>query len=73
MHRRNETTKMHRRNETTKMHRRNETTKMHRRNEVVDMLDVGGCDLDYLLQGIGQLEKLFHLDLKNKKGLVQLP
>jgi hypothetical protein len=55
------------------MHRRNETTKMHRRNEVVDMLDVGGCDLDYLLQGIGQLEKLFHLDLKNKKGLVQLP
>ncbi len=28
-------------------------TKVHQKNEVVDMLDVGGCDLDYLLQRMG--------------------
>jgi hypothetical protein len=36
-------------------------------------LDVGGCDLDRLLQGMGQLEKLSHLIFKDNKRLVKLP
>ncbi len=46
---------------------------MHRGNEVIDKLDVGGCDLDCLPQGMGQLEKLSELDLSNNKRLVKLP
>ncbi len=36
-------------------------------------LDVGGCDLNCLLQGMGQLEKLCKLILKDTKRLVSLP
>jgi hypothetical protein len=36
-------------------------------------LDVGGCDLHCLLQGMGRLEKLSKLDLTNNKRLVKLP
>ncbi len=45
---------------------------MHRGNEVIDMPDVGECDLECLPQGMGRLEKLSHLDLSNKR-LVKLP
>jgi hypothetical protein len=43
-----------------------EPTKVHQRNEVIDMLDVGGCDLDCLLQEIGRLKKLYNLNLNNR-------
>ncbi len=46
---------------------------MHQINEVVSMLDVGGCDLDCLPQGMKQLEKLSRLDLIHNKGWVKLP
>ncbi len=36
-------------------------------------LDVGGRDLNCLPQGMGQLEKLSHLDLSNNKRLVKVP
>ncbi|CAM6045704.1 unnamed protein product, partial [Sphagnum compactum] len=36
-------------------------------------LDVGGCDLDCLPQGMGRLEKLSNLDLNNNNRLVKLP
>jgi Leucine-rich repeat (LRR) protein len=36
-------------------------------------LDVGGCDLDCLPQGMGQLEKLYQLILRDNKKLVKLP
>jgi len=36
-------------------------------------LDVGGCDLDCLLQGMGGLEKLYKLIFKDNKRLVKLP
>jgi hypothetical protein len=36
-------------------------------------LDVGGCDLDYVLQGMGQLEKLLDLNLNNNKRFMKLP
>jgi hypothetical protein len=36
-------------------------------------LDVGGCDLDSLPQGMGQLEKLYTLILKDNKKSVKLP
>jgi Leucine-rich repeat (LRR) protein len=36
-------------------------------------LDVGGCDLDCVLQGMGWLEKLCDLNLSNNKRLVKLP
>jgi hypothetical protein len=35
------------------------------------MVDIGGCELDYLPKGVGWLEKLFKLMLKDKK-LVKL-
>ncbi len=35
-------------------------------------IDVGGCDLDYLPQGVGQLKKLSDLDLNNNKRLMKL-
>ncbi len=35
-------------------------------------LDVGGCVLDCLPQGMGRLEKLYALTLKGNKRLVQL-
>jgi hypothetical protein len=37
------------------------------------ILDVGGCDLDCLPQGMGQLEKLYMLTLKDNKRLVAPP
>jgi hypothetical protein len=36
-------------------------------------IDVGGCDVDCIPQGMGQLEILSHLDLKNNKRLMKLP
>ncbi len=36
-------------------------------------LDVGGCDLDCVPQGMGRLEKLDKLILSNNKTLVKLP
>jgi len=36
-------------------------------------LDVGGCDLDCVPQGMGRLEKLFDLNLSNNKRLVKVP
>jgi hypothetical protein len=30
-----------------------EATKMHQKNEVMTSLDVGGCDLDCFLEGMG--------------------
>jgi Leucine-rich repeat (LRR) protein len=36
-------------------------------------LDVSGCDLDCLYQGMARLEKLSNLDLRNNKKLVKLP
>jgi Leucine-rich repeat (LRR) protein len=41
--------------------------------KLLTSLDIGGCDLDCLLQGMGQLEKLYTLILKNNKRLVKLP
>ncbi len=38
--------------------------------KLLTWLDVGGCDLDCFLEGMGQLEKLFELMLKDKKKLV---
>jgi hypothetical protein len=35
---------------------------VHGINEVIDMHDVGGCDLDCLPKGMGRLEKLSHVD-----------
>jgi Leucine-rich repeat (LRR) protein len=35
-------------------------------------LDVGGCDSDCLPQGMGQLEKLYQLILRDNKRLVKL-
>ncbi|KAH8973018.1 hypothetical protein BDL97_01G023100 [Sphagnum fallax] len=35
-------------------------------------LDVGGCDLDCVAQGMGQLEKLCDLNLSNNKRLMKL-
>jgi hypothetical protein len=49
-----------------------EATKMHWRNEVIGMLDVGGCDLDCLPQGMGWLEKLYNLNMNNNKLLMLL-
>jgi hypothetical protein len=40
---------------------------------VIIWLDVDGCDLDCLLKGMGQLEKLFKLILKENKKLARLP
>ncbi len=37
------------------------------------LLDVSGCDLDCLPQGVGRLEKLSNLDLRNNKRMVKLP
>jgi hypothetical protein len=36
-------------------------------------VDVNGCDLDCVSQGIGRLEKLYRLILKDNKRLVKLP
>jgi len=36
-------------------------------------LDVGGCDLDCLPQGMGRLEKLYRLILKDNNILVKVP
>jgi hypothetical protein len=36
-------------------------------------LDVGGCDLDCVPRGMGQLDKLLDLNLSNNKRLVKLP
>jgi hypothetical protein len=36
-------------------------------------LDVGGCDLDYVPQGMGRVEKLYRLILKDNKRLVKVP
>jgi hypothetical protein len=41
--------------------------------KLLTWLDVGGCDLDCFLEGMGQLEKLFELMLKDKKKLVNPP
>jgi Leucine-rich repeat (LRR) protein len=35
-------------------------------------LDVGGCDLDCLPQGMGRLDKYSHLDLNNNMTIVTL-
>jgi Leucine-rich repeat (LRR) protein len=36
-------------------------------------LDVGGCDLDCVPEGMGRLEKLYRLILKDNKRLVKVP
>ncbi len=36
-------------------------------------LNVGGCDLDYLPQGMGRLENLSYLTLMDNKRLAKLP
>ncbi len=49
-----------------------EATKMHQKNEVMTSLDVGGCDLDCFLEGMGWLEKLSNLVMSFDKRLVKL-
>ncbi len=39
--------------------------------KLLTWLNVGGCDLDCFLEGMGQLEKMFELMLKDKKILVK--
>jgi Leucine-rich repeat (LRR) protein len=41
--------------------------------KALQTLDVSGCDLDCLPQGMGRLEKLCDLNLSNNKRLVKLP
>jgi len=36
-------------------------------------LDVGGCDLDCILEGMGRFEKLDRLILKDNKRLMTVP
>ncbi len=49
-----------------------ETLKVHQKNEVIHMPWCRWCDLDCLLQGMGRLEKLSHLDLSKNRILVKL-
>ncbi len=39
--------------------------------KLLTWLDVGGCDLDCLPQGVGQLEKLSNFMLKDNKKLIK--
>ncbi len=41
--------------------------------KLLTWLDVGGCDMDFLPKGMGQLEKLSNFMLKDNNKLLKFP